>query len=68
MIVLKAEVDKPDIIKFGNVPNSLNNLKKVDDLDVGKLKTVPTVLKKLSNAVDNEVVKNKIQHTKNKSK
>ena len=45
-IALKAEVDKLDINKLVNVPNSLNNLKtKVDDLDVGKLKTAPADLK-----------------------
>ena len=37
-IVLKAEVDKLDIVKFDNVLASLINLKtKVDDLDVGKV-------------------------------
>ena len=41
-VALKAEVDKLDIYKLFNVPNSLNNLKtKVDNLDVDKLKTVP---------------------------
>ena len=45
-IVLKAEDDKLDINKLGNVPPGLNNLKtKVDDLDVGKLKTVPVDVK-----------------------
>ena len=39
-IALNAEVDKLDINKLTNVPNSSNNLK-VDDLDVGKLKTAP---------------------------
>ena len=40
-IALKAEVDKLEINKLANVPNSLNNLKtKVNDLDVGELKTV----------------------------
>ena len=39
---MKAEVDKLDINKLINVPNSSNNLKtKVDDLDVRKLKTAP---------------------------
>ena len=47
----------------------MNNLKtKVDDLDVGILKTVCVGLKRLSDLIDNEVVKNKIQHTKDKSK
>ena len=68
-IALKAEVGKLDINKLVIVPTSLNNLKaKVDDLDVAKLKTVPVYLKKLSDVIDNEVVKNKIQHTKDKSK
>ena len=36
--VLKAEVDKLDIIKLVNVSTSLNKLKtKIDDLDLGKL-------------------------------
>ena len=66
---MEAEVDKLDISKLTNVPTSLNNLKtKVDDLDVGKLKIFPVDLKKLSDVVDNEVVKNKIQHTNDKSK
>ena len=58
---MKAEVDKLDISKLGNIStrNKSKNLKrKVDDLDVGKLKTVPVDLKKLSDVVDNEVVKN----------
>ena len=63
---MKAEVEKLDINKLVNVPNSLNNLKtKVDDLDVGKLKPVPVDLKKLSDAVDNEVVKNTKLNTLN---
>ena len=32
------------------------------------METVPVDLEKLSKVVDNEVVKNKIQHTKDKSK
>ena len=57
-LALKAEVDKVDINKVGNIPVSLNNLKiKVDDLDVGKLRTVPVDLKTLSDVVDNKVVK-----------
>ena len=55
----KAGIDKSGINKLLNVPNSLNNLKKiVDDLDIGKLKTFLVDLKKFSDAVDNEVVKN----------
>ena len=51
---MKAGVDKLDINKLFNVPNSFNNLKtKIDDLDVGKLKTVLAHLKKLSDAVVN---------------
>ena len=58
-IALKSEVDKLDIIKLANVPNSLNILKtKVDDLDIGKLKNLPIDLKKLSDIVAHEVVKN----------
>ena len=58
-IALKAEVEKLDISKLANIPNSLKNLKtKVDDLDVGKLKTVPADLKKFSDVVDDKVVKN----------
>ena len=46
LIALKAEVDKLDIMKLVNFPNSLNNLKtKVNDLEVGKLKTAPVALK-----------------------
>ena len=68
LVALKAYLDKLDIYKI-NAPTSLNNLKiKVDDLDVGKLKTVPVDWKKISDVIDNEVVKNKIQHTKNKRK
>ena len=55
---MKAEVDKLNINKLVNVPSSLYNLKKVDDLDVGELKIVPIELKKISDAVKNEVVKN----------
>ena len=56
---MKAEIDKLDINKLVNVPNSLNNLKtKVDYLEIGKLKTVPIDFKKLSDVVDNYVVKN----------
>ena len=56
---------KLGINKLANVPTSLNSLKpKVDDLDIGKLKTVP-----VGDVVYNEVVKkNKIEHTKDKSK
>ena len=57
--VLKAEVDKLDLNKLGNVPTSLNNVKtKVDILDVLKLKAVLVDLKVLSDVIDNEVVKN----------
>ena len=60
-IALIAEVDKLDIPKLINAPNSLNNLKtKIDAFDVGKLETVPVDLKKLSYVVENEVVKNTI--------
>ena len=46
-IALKAEVDKLDINKLVNDPNSLNNLKtKIDNLNIGKLKAVPVNLKK----------------------
>ena len=56
---MKAELDKLDINRLVNVPNSLNNSKtKVNDLDVGKMKTVPVDLKNLSDVVANEVVKN----------
>ena len=52
-----------------NVPNSLNNLKtKKDNLDIGKLKTAPVDLKKLSDVVSKEIIKNKIQHTKQERK
>ena len=56
---------KLGINKLANVPTILNSLKpKVDDLDIGKLKTVP-----VGDVVYNEVVKkNKIEHTKDKSK
>ena len=56
---------KLGINKLANVPTSLNSLKpKVDDLDIGKLKTVP-----VGDVVYNGVVKkNKIEHTKDKSK
>ena len=55
---MKAELDKLDINRLVNVPNSLNNSKtKVNDLDVGKMKTIPVDLKKLSDVVANEVVK-----------
>ena len=63
-IALIAEVDKLDIPKLINAPNSLNNLKtKIDAFDVGKLETVPVDLKKLSYVVENEVVKNTIFNT-----
>ena len=56
---MKAEVDKLDINKLVNGPNSLNNLKtKIDNLNIGKLKAVPVNLKKISDVVDNEFVKN----------
>ena len=45
-------VDKLDIAKFFNVPNSLNNF------SVGKLNTVPIDLKNFSDVADNQVVKN----------
>ena len=53
-----------------NIKTCLNNLKtKVDDLDADKLKTAPVDLKQILDAVDIEVTKkNKIQHTKDKSK
>ena len=56
---------KLGINKLANVSTILNSLKpKVDDLDIGKLKTVP-----VGDVVYNEVVKkNKIEHTKDKSK
>ena len=58
-IALKAEVDKPNVIKLPNVPTSLNNFKiKVDDLNVDKSTTVSVDLKIFGDAVDNEVVKN----------
>ena len=51
-IVSKAEVNKLDINKLGNVLTSFNNLKtKVYDLDIGKLKI-------LGDVVDTELVKN----------
>ena len=51
-IVSRAEVNKLDINKLGNVLTSFNNLKtKVYDLDIGKLK-------KLGDVVDTELVKN----------
>ena len=63
-IALKTEVNKLDIINL-----LMNNLKtKVDDLDFGKLKIVLVAFKKLSDGVNNEVVKNKIYHTEDKSK
>ena len=63
-IALIAEVDKLDIPKLINAPNSLNNLKtKIDAFDVGKLETVPVDLKKLSYVVENEVAKNTIFNT-----
>ena len=49
---MNAKVDKLDIAKLVNVPNSLNNLnRKLDDLGVSLLKAVPVDLKKLSNVV-----------------
>ena len=49
---MNAKVDKLDIAKLVNVPNSLNNLnRKLDDLDVSLLKAIPVDLKKLSNVV-----------------
>ena len=59
---MKAEVGKLDINKLTNLPTSLNNFKKIDDLHVGKLKTVPV---DLSDVVDNEVVKNTKFNTQN---
>ena len=53
---MKAEVDKLDDNKLVNVPISLNNFKKKDDLVVGKLTTVAIDLRKLSNVVNSEVV------------
>ena len=48
------------LMKFVNVPTSLNNLKTNfgNDLDVGRLETVPIDLKNLSDVVSKEVVKN----------
>ena len=66
---MKAEVNKLENNKIVKVPARLNNLfEKVDNLDIDKLKTVPLDLKKLSDVVNNQVVKDKRQHTKNKSK
>ena len=66
---MKAEVNKLENNKLVKVPVRLNNLfEKVDNLDIDKLKTVSLDLKKLSDVVNNEVVKDKRQHTKNKSK
>ena len=49
---MNAKVDKLDIAKLVNVPNSLNNLnRKLDDLGVSLFKAVPVDLKKLSNVV-----------------
>ena len=49
---MNAKVDKLDIAKLVNVPNSLNNLnRKLDDLGVSLLKAIPVDLKKLSNVV-----------------
>ena len=59
IIVLKAEVDKPDIKKHVSISTSFNTFEtKVDDLDVCKWKTVPVDFQKLSDVVDNEVFKN----------
>ena len=56
-MLFKAEVDKLDIIKLVNVPNSFNSLTTiVDDLDVGKLKTVPVDLKVLNDTKDKKKV------------
>ena len=67
---MKAEVDKLGNNNLINIKTCLNNLKtKVDDLDADKLKTAPVDLKQILDAVDIEVTKkNKIQHTKDKSK
>ena len=66
---MKAEVNKLENNKLVKVPVRLNNLfEKVDNLDIDKLKTVSLDLKNLSDVVNNEVVKDKRQHTKNKSK
>ena len=55
---LKTGLDKLDISKLKNLPNSLNNLKtKIDKLDIDKLTPVPVDLNKLNNVVKNEVVK-----------
>ena len=49
---MNAKVDKLDVAKLVNVPNSLNNLnRKLDDLGVSLLKAIPVDLKKLSNVV-----------------
>ena len=66
---MKAEVNKLENNKLVKVPARLNHLfEKVDNLDIDRLKTVPLDLKKLSDVVNNQVVKDKRQHTKNKSK
>ena len=65
---MKAEADKLDINKLGNVPAALNDLKrKVDNLDVGNLKTVPIEPKKLSDGVNKKVaMKHKLNTKSNK--
>ena len=64
---MEAKVDKLHINKLVNLRTSLNNLKtKVDDLHVGKLKSATIGLKRLSDVSHNQVVKNKIQHIKDK--
>ena len=66
-IALEAKVDKLHINKLVNLRTSLYNLKtKVDDLRVGKLKSATIGLKRLSDVSHNQVVKNKIQHIKDK--
>ena len=71
LLLFKAEVDKLDIIKLVNVPNSFNSLTTiVDDLDVGKLKTVPVDLKILNDTKDKKKLskKHKIQYNGDESK
>ena len=56
---MKAEVDKIDTNKLGNILTNLNLLKtKVDNFDVDKLKAVSIDLKTLSDAVSKEVLRN----------
>ena len=60
----KFDVDKLDIDKLKNVPNSLSSLKsKVDKLDIGKFETTPIDLNKRSNVAKKYVLKN-TEHNK----